>query len=178
MSSQILRRKISLLFKFRDYLVKEENGKEIHNIVVMKRGANEKILVRVILKSNIVGVHYIRDMKKEIEQKGFKGGILIGNRFTHAATREARNNHIEILLEASLPIFNIFDHELVPKHEILPEKEVHKLLSKYRIKPYQLPRIKASDPIVKIMGAKPGDILKITRKSATARSYVSYRYVL
>ena len=51
-------------------------------------------------------------------------------------------------------------------------------MKKYRVKPYQLPRIKASDPVVRAIGAKPGDILKIIRDSPTAGKYVSYRYVI
>jgi len=74
--------------------------------------------------------------------------------------------------------FNLFDHELVPRHEILPSKDVKELLEKYYIKPYQLPYIRASDPAAKWIEAKPGDILKITRKSLTAGSSVTYKYVV
>ncbi|MFQ5836437.1 MAG: DNA-directed RNA polymerase subunit H [Candidatus Bathyarchaeia archaeon] len=75
------------------------------------------------------------------------------------------------------PSFNIFKHELVPKHEILPPEKAKELLDKYRAKPHQLPQIKASDIAVIAIGAKPGDVLKITRNSVTAGKYVSYRYV-
>ena len=66
----------------------------------------------------------------------------------------------------------------MPKHEILSKEETERLLKKYRIKPYQLPRIKASDPVAKMIGAKQGDVLKITRKSPTAGRAVAYRYVI
>ncbi|MCX8153207.1 MAG: DNA-directed RNA polymerase subunit H [Candidatus Bathyarchaeota archaeon] len=78
----------------------------------------------------------------------------------------------------SFPVFDIFEHDLVPKHEILSEKEREQLLSQYKVEPYQMPQIKATDPAVKVIGAKPGDILKITRKSPTAGEYISYRYVV
>ena len=77
-----------------------------------------------------------------------------------------------------MPELDVMKHALVPKHEILSEKGVHKLLEKYRIKPHQLPKIKASDPAAKAIGAKPGDILKITRKSPTAGKAIAYRYVI
>jgi len=67
---------------------------------------------------------------------------------------------------------------LVPKHEIASSEEREKLLSEYRVQPYQLPRLKASDPAVKAIGAKPGDIVKVTRDSPSAGKYVSYRYVV
>ncbi|MEM2912558.1 MAG: DNA-directed RNA polymerase subunit H [Candidatus Bathyarchaeia archaeon] len=76
------------------------------------------------------------------------------------------------------PSFNIFDHVLVPKHEILSQEEREKVLAQYSINPYQLPRILASDSAVKAIGGKPGDIIKITRKSPTAGEYVAYRYVV
>ncbi|AEC51051.1 DNA-directed RNA polymerase subunit H [Pyrococcus sp. NA2] len=74
--------------------------------------------------------------------------------------------------------FNIFDHVLVPEHRVLSEEEKEALLKKYRITPAQLPQIKASDPVVKALGAKPGDIIEIKRKSPTAGVYYYYRVVV
>ncbi|MEM2104744.1 MAG: DNA-directed RNA polymerase subunit H [Candidatus Bathyarchaeia archaeon] len=75
-------------------------------------------------------------------------------------------------------MFDIFEHALVPKHEILKGEEREKLLLQYKVKPYQLPQIKASDPAAKAIGAKPGDILRIVRKSPTAGEHTAYRYVV
>ncbi|KUH33728.1 DNA-directed RNA polymerase subunit H [Thermococcus celericrescens] len=74
--------------------------------------------------------------------------------------------------------FDIFTHELVPEHRILSEEEKEELLRKYRIRISQLPQIKASDPAVVALGAKPGDILEIRRKSPTAGYYHYYRLVV
>ncbi len=73
---------------------------------------------------------------------------------------------------------NLQDHVLVPKHEILKESEVEELLRLLGISKEQLPKIKSSDPIVKEIGAKPGDIVKITRKSHTAGISIFYRLVI
>lgn len=70
------------------------------------------------------------------------------------------------------------DHILVPKHEILKEEEVEELLKLFGVSKEQLPKIKASDPIIKEIGAKPGDVIKITRKSLTAGVSVFYRFVV
>ncbi|MCW4024909.1 MAG: DNA-directed RNA polymerase subunit H [Candidatus Bathyarchaeota archaeon] len=78
----------------------------------------------------------------------------------------------------SFPVFNIFEHALVPFHEILSEKEKHALLDQYKVHPYQMPQIRSADPAVKAIGAQPGDVLKITRKSSTAGEHVTYRYVV
>jgi len=72
----------------------------------------------------------------------------------------------------------ILDHELVPKHEILSPREAAEVLRRLNVRPDQLPWIKASDPVVIAIGAKPGDIIKITRKSPTAGEVVVYRYVI
>jgi len=73
---------------------------------------------------------------------------------------------------------SVLEHELVPKHEILSKEEAVKLMKSLGIRPEQLPWIRASDPVVKELGAKPGDIIKIIRKSPTAGESVAYRFVI
>jgi DNA-directed RNA polymerase subunit H len=75
-------------------------------------------------------------------------------------------------------VFSVFEHELVPKHIVLSKEEAEEVLKKYHVKPYQLPYIKKNDPAIKEIGAKPGDIVKIIRKSPTAGEAVAYRYVV
>lgn len=48
----------------------------------------------------------------------------------------------------------------------------------YNITPDQLPRILANDPAVISTGAKPGQIVKIIRKSPTAKYATAYRLVV
>ncbi len=74
--------------------------------------------------------------------------------------------------------FNLFDHELVPKHILLNEEEAKEVLNKYDIEKEMLPKIKESDPAVKEIGAKPGDIIKIIRESYTAGETEFYRVVI
>ncbi|MGO9388578.1 MAG: DNA-directed RNA polymerase subunit H [Methanobacterium sp.] len=73
---------------------------------------------------------------------------------------------------------DILKHKLVPDHAILSKTEMNKILKQLNIHQEQLPKIKSDDPVVKDIGAKPGDILKITRKSHTAGKFVTYRLVL
>jgi len=77
-----------------------------------------------------------------------------------------------------LPSSNILEHVYVPKHEILSKEEAEALLKKYNITPSQLPSILISDPIVKAIGAKVGDIIKITRLSETSGKSIYYRCVV
>ncbi|MCS7140243.1 MAG: DNA-directed RNA polymerase subunit H [Candidatus Nezhaarchaeota archaeon] len=74
--------------------------------------------------------------------------------------------------------FTILDHVLVPKHILLSKEEKKALVEQLKIKPEQLPWIRASDPVAKLIGAKPGDIVKIVRKSPTAGETIAYRLVV
>jgi DNA-directed RNA polymerase subunit H (RpoH/RPB5) len=66
----------------------------------------------------------------------------------------------------------------VPKHEILTEKERKEVLERFEVTERQLPKITVSDPVIKLIGASPGNVVKITRKSKTAREAVYYRLVV
>ena len=74
--------------------------------------------------------------------------------------------------------FNIMNHNLVPLHIIISDKEKEELLKKYNIETNKLPKILDTDPVSIYIGAKPGQILKIIRESHTAKEAVSYRFVV
>jgi len=69
-------------------------------------------------------------------------------------------------------------HILVPKHEIMTIKEAEQVLEKNHCKATELPLIFVNDPAIVGLGVKPGDMIKITRKSATAGESFYYRYVI
>jgi DNA-directed RNA polymerase subunit H len=74
-------------------------------------------------------------------------------------------------------VVNPTSHVLVPKHEIVPENE-HKglMASMYITTKSKFPEIKFHiDPITRCIGAVPGDIIKITRPSASAGVAIIYR---
>ena len=72
---------------------------------------------------------------------------------------------------------DIQEHMLVPTHEIMTEDEIADEFSDVEYDFKDLPRIKSEDPVVKAIGAKPGDVLRITRESQTAGVFVTYRIV-
>lgn len=74
--------------------------------------------------------------------------------------------------------FNILDHELVPKHEVLKPEEAVEILKSLGVRPDQLPYLRASDPVARAIGAKPGDVVRIIRKSPTAGKIIVYRFVI
>ena len=94
-------------------------------------------------------------------------------------------NSLKITLGGRIPIaapskkhFEILGHELVPEHIILSEKESKEFLEKYGIKIDQLPKILSSDPAVVSIGGKHGQIVKIIRKSQTAKYATAYRLIV
>ncbi|MFQ6062667.1 MAG: DNA-directed RNA polymerase subunit H, partial [Methanosarcinales archaeon] len=70
------------------------------------------------------------------------------------------------------------DHEMVPYHVVLSEEEAISVLKKYDVDKGDLPKIRASDPVILDIGAKIGDIVKIIRKSETAGETEYYRVVI
>ncbi len=74
--------------------------------------------------------------------------------------------------------FTVLDHVLVPKHEIMTEEEIEKELGKLGLKREDLPLLLVTDPVAKAIGAKPGDVVRITRESPTAGKTIAYRLVV
>ena len=171
--------KANILIKLRKYkLVKKEKVKNIVNYLVKIPIEKQKALIWCIPEEGTVGIAVIKSLEKVMKEKNIERAIIItSGKYTHAAKLNAKKKEIE-LLPRTFPSFDIFEHELVPKHEILTPKEREQILTQYMVQPYQLPQIKTSDPTVKAIGAKPGDILRIIRESPTAGVHVAYRYVV
>ncbi len=181
-------RRAALIIKYRGLEV-ENIEREGNRIYYYLRKNGDRYVILCILGEKTIGISYIRDLKEKVEELGAVRGILIGGghytysarstveKLNEEAEREGRGRLIE-LIPPSLPAFDIFKHELVPMHEILSEEEKKKVLERYHVKPYQLPWIKASDPVAIILGAEPGDIIRIRSRSETAGEYISYRYVV
>jgi len=171
--------KAEVLIKLRKYkLIKKEKHEGAFGYIVDIPKDKEKALVWCILDEATVGIAMMNNLYKLLEEKGLERAVVITEgRFTHAAKQGAKKKKVE-LLPKTFPVFEIFDHKLVPKHEILDEKEKSQILAEYKIQPYQMPQIKATDPAVKAIGARPGDMLKIIRKSVTAGEHIAYRYVV
>ena len=69
------------------------------------------------------------------------------------------------------------DNLLIPKHEMLQKDEEEKFLSTFGLTRANLPKMRASDPQAKKLEAKPGDVIKITRKDLTGEN-MYYRVVI
>lgn len=85
-----------------------------------------------------------------------------------------RQYRVEYFRDSEL-LVDITEHKLVPQHIILSQQEKTELLSRYRLKPTQLPRIQLQDPIARYLGLKSSQVVKIVRPSETAGRYITYR---
>ncbi len=172
-------RKAQVLIKLRKYkLLKKEKHEGAIAYIIDIPEDKEKALVWCILNEATVGIAAMNTLYKIMKEKELERAIVVTEgRYTHAVKQGAKKKNVE-LLPKSFPVFDIFEHALVPLHEILTEKEKSQLLALYKVKPYQIPQVKSTDPAVKAIGAKPGDVLRIIRKSQTAGEHIAYRYVV
>jgi DNA-directed RNA polymerase subunit H len=78
--------------------------------------------------------------------------------------------------------FNVMEHQLVPEHRLLSKKETTKVISDLKISKEQLPKIKITDPCIKILSqseeVKEGMVVEITRASETAGMSKAYRLII
>lgn len=78
--------------------------------------------------------------------------------------------------------FNVMEHQLVPEHRLLSEKETKTIVSQLKVSKEQLPKIKIADPCIKILSqtedVKEGMVVEITRASETAGRSKAYRLII
>lgn len=128
-----------------------------------------------------VGIKTMKNFVIHISEKNFSCGIFIyQNGITSSANKlipSVAPATIETFQETDL-VVNITHHELVPKHILLSQDEKNELLSRYRLKESQLPRIQREDPVARYLGLRRGQVVKIIRRSETSGRYASYRICL
>ena len=174
----MVEKKTKVLIKLRGYkLLKREDIKNAISFdVKMKDG--EKAIIWAVTTDGTVGVAYVTQLKKAMDDAKVEKGIIttIG-KYTHTAKTRSKKSGIE-LIPKIFPSFQIFDHDFVSKHELLTPEEKEQFLEEHKVQAYQLPRINASDPAIIAVGGKPGDIVRVIRKSTTAGKYEAYRYIV
>jgi DNA-directed RNA polymerase subunit H len=72
--------------------------------------------------------------------------------------------------------FNILNHDLVPNATVLTKEEVEEVTKRYYVASLkQFPEISRFDPQALALCLRPGEMIKIDRRSNTALHYVYYR---
>ena len=78
--------------------------------------------------------------------------------------------------------FNVFKHALVPSHYLLSDEEAKEVLKKLKVDKDQLPKIRRSDPCIRLLEEKfgpikEGRVVKVVRQSRTSEVATAYRLV-
>ncbi len=102
------------------------------------------------------------DIKKEIKKSKFNADI--------SYFRNVHIFHIDTLVN------NLLDHKLVPKHEVIRDRnKIQEIFNRTNSNSQLLPIILRSDPIAKLLRLSIGDICKITRMSQSCGENIYYR---
>lgn len=162
----------------------EDDEKTIRNALTLTyQKKDEKIVVYWPIEPNLGS--NVKLIYNEMVNLGIKRVIIVintkvtsqSNNFIRAIARLGYILDIFTLAETQ---FNISKHRLVPEHTICSFQEKRKLLADYSVKQQQLPYIKNTDVMVRHLGAKKGQVIKIIRDSETQSGYktVTYRLVV
>ena len=169
------------LLTLRGYLVEELLEYDNRYVMHPTREAEDvtvKSVVWIFKEPKVIGVAVVREIVKAMEEAQAKEGMLVGgSRVTPASKKLARQMRVE-LVEGGYSSFDLFGHNLVPKHVVADEEEVQLVLDHYGIARSQLPRIYRADAAVKVLGAKTGQVIRIQRDSDTAGRSYYYRLVV
>jgi len=174
----LVEKKTKVLIKLRGYKIVSQE--EIKNAISynIKMKDKEKAILWAVTTDGTVGVAYITQLKKAMDDAKVEKGIVVTiGKYTHTAKSRAKTSGIE-LIPKIFPSFQIFDHEFVSKHELLAPEEKEQFLVEHKIVAHQLPRINSTDPAIIAVGGNPGDIVRVIRNSRTAGKYVAFRYIV
>lgn len=140
---------------------------------------SKRILV-VFCGPGIVKVGTIRLIVSGIVNRDSLNGLIlvVQNQLTKQALKalEVFSFKVEIFQISDL-LVNITKHVLKPRHQVLSDKEKHRLLKKYNIEEKQLPRLLKNDAIARYYGLQKGQVIKIMYDGDITGSYVTYRCV-
>ncbi len=155
-----------IMEKGRGYELKEmlEDKKDSIEAIFQKKGKK----TYVALSNKKISVQRVRRVISKMQEYGCNDAILATTRdATPQARKEASEHRIDII-DSKHPLIYIFDHWLVPQHRLLSEEETKKVLEKHAggdrsVAMRTFPKILTSDPAVRILNARPGQIIEIRR---------------
>ena len=181
----------------------EEKALEILRLMIGRRGLDTKtdrlvsddieranmytignILVFFSQRENGLAVRDINTFLGFASHNGYTNGVILVSLTPPSdnvvkTIKTVANEGVQLFHIRQLQ-FDITSHRMAMPHRILKEEERTALFKKYNVtKPEeQLPWIDSQDTMVKWIGAKPKDILEVTRHSDVAGPQLYYRYVV
>ncbi len=169
------------ILEFRGFKIdktkEDDDYLDVYGLMTVEDGGKANVIAR-FPKNPQIGVKTIRILGKLQEEDEIDNALLIAEApLTHYAKKESVKLGIEIISSTN-PLFNIFDHEHVPQHLRLNSREINTFLKQYQIEKHQIPKVLETDPAVKAIQAKPGDVIKIIRNPLMGESGSYYRVVI
>jgi DNA-directed RNA polymerase I, II, and III subunit RPABC1 len=139
---------------------------------------DDKVFIVRILPQKITSVGKTSIISDFLNKYKNNPKIVIVKNINKKARQYITNNYpkAEIFLEEEL-MFNLVDHYLIPKHEVLDMEQNKLIYEKYNCTKRHLPKILSTDPVARYYNMKPGQICRIIRPSETSGYAVSYRRV-
>ena len=152
-------------------LYEEEYFKENDSIIII---INEEVSETIQIAMDNFNI----ELQNQLEVNGLNKDIMDELKSKNISLNNDYNikhfKNIQILDINSLTN-NLLDHKLVPKHEVIRNKEeIGKILEDCNANISQLPIILKNDIIAKLIRLSPGDLCKITRNNE--KSGINYFY--
>lgn len=160
----------------------QAGGLSALNIILKKKDDTSNTCLILYIATNATSFPALLDKKVAEGHKEIVAMTFVENleKFHLLAAKYYLNNNIPVFC-FNIPkiVNNPLNHVMVPKHNIV-EKEKHaELLERLNMTSKKmLPFITSADPIIRCIGALPGDIVHIERPSPSAGVYDVYRLVV
>lgn len=154
----VFKRKAYIRYHLGKSTIKSQNIQEvIDDLFLMSETLTKEDLLYIIVKDNKVNDATQAFLKEVWERDG-----------------------IYIVIECMKSLqFNILDHEYVPEHQVMTEKEAQEIMTSFSVtESSQLPDISRFDPVARAIGLRPGQLCRILRPSKTSIVAPYYRLCL
>jgi DNA-directed RNA polymerase subunit H (RpoH/RPB5) len=155
-----------------------------------KKGDNKINIMEFRNEKQKVYLDFFTDTKKmedviKLHKKSFKIKdndllivIIISELKPNETVLKLNINNTQIYWYKQL-LFDVSEHSLVPKHELIEKFKADEIKKKYYLNSIKLlPYISIHDPIAKYYDMRYGDICKITRHVSNVGESIYYRLVM
>jgi DNA-directed RNA polymerase subunit H (RpoH/RPB5) len=144
------------------------------------------VLVIISEKTRVTSTEF-KNFITFASENGHSGGIIIITptkpsesilQLVRDHISDKENQLVQIFFQSHLN-FNISKHRKVPRHRIMAQDEIDKMIKEYNLEKLKsLPKIDSQDAMAKWIGARPGDVIEITGMCVASGENKRYRYCL
>ncbi len=154
--------------------IKKEIKPTDNNIYEFDCNNGKKICVKIISQkiSSINKINAVNDVLTNYKEHH---KIFIFKEFAKRVKAQLKGS--ELFREDELMV-DVLDYIYQPKFELLSANEKKELLASYKLKLFQLPRIKTFDPVAKYLNLKNGDVVRVIMPSDITGEKIEYAVIL